>query len=200
MVKLIDDARRRGLLRDGISTEDLIFSSRAFIYGVARMWIDGHFPEWLIERPAEEVSAIVCDGKASDAPILHRDLINHNKGRGGVFVQNAYEQICNSTDEFRFLFPRRTFVRYLDVHIGHFDDLPYCGCSMMLKILAMNPPFPVDAHERQEIDEVPGSNRATNASERYVVGCDVDRVDVIAAEPFGNKSSRTAGRMTTCAT
>lgn len=53
MVKLIDDARRRGLLRDGISTEDLIFSSR--------MWIDGHFPEWLIERPAEEAMSAALD-------------------------------------------------------------------------------------------------------------------------------------------
>ncbi|CAN7700401.1 MULTISPECIES: TetR/AcrR family transcriptional regulator [Neorhizobium] len=61
MVQLIDDARRLGLLRDGISSEDLIFSSRAFIYGVARMWIDGHFPEWRIERPAEAAMSAALD-------------------------------------------------------------------------------------------------------------------------------------------
>ncbi|WP_230980527.1 TetR-like C-terminal domain-containing protein [Oryzicola mucosus] len=61
MEKLIDDARRRGLLRHGIEIEDLIFSSRAFIYGVARMWIDGHFLEWRIERPAAQAMSAALD-------------------------------------------------------------------------------------------------------------------------------------------
>lgn len=61
MVKLIEDARRRGLLRVGISAPDLIFSSRAFIYGVARMWIDGHFREWRIDRPSAEAMSAALD-------------------------------------------------------------------------------------------------------------------------------------------
>ncbi len=61
LVNLINDARRRGLLRHGISTEDLIFSSRAFIYGVARMWIDGHFREWRIDRPSAEAMSAALD-------------------------------------------------------------------------------------------------------------------------------------------
>jgi AcrR family transcriptional regulator len=61
MVKLIDDARERRLLRDGISAQDLILSSRAFIYGVARMWIDGHFPEWRVARPPEEAMSAALD-------------------------------------------------------------------------------------------------------------------------------------------
>lgn len=61
MVKLIDDARTLGLLRAGISTENLVFSSRAFIYGVARMWIDGHFREWRVERAPEVAMSDALD-------------------------------------------------------------------------------------------------------------------------------------------
>ena len=50
MVDLIGRGRREGRLRDDVPVDDLIFAARAFVYGVARMWIDGHFREWKIEK------------------------------------------------------------------------------------------------------------------------------------------------------
>ncbi|MCV9997793.1 TetR/AcrR family transcriptional regulator [Pararhizobium sp. YC-54] len=61
MVDLIARAQREGRLRPGIVPGDLVFSSRAFIYGVARMWIDGHFEEWRVERPVAEVMESALD-------------------------------------------------------------------------------------------------------------------------------------------
>ncbi|MBP1859718.1 TetR/AcrR family transcriptional regulator [Rhizobium herbae] len=61
MVDLIARAQREGRLRPGIVPADLVFSSRAFIYGVARMWIDGHFKEWHVERPAPEAMESALD-------------------------------------------------------------------------------------------------------------------------------------------
>ena len=53
MVALIAEAQARGDLRAGVAPDDLILSSRAFIYGVVRMWIDGHFKEWQVEGPPD---------------------------------------------------------------------------------------------------------------------------------------------------
>ena len=51
MADLIERGRADGSLRPGLPPDDLIFAARAFIYGVARMWIDRHFQEWKIEKP-----------------------------------------------------------------------------------------------------------------------------------------------------
>lgn len=53
MVALIAEAQARGDLHAGIAPDDLILSSRAFVYGVVRMWIDGHFEEWQVEGAPE---------------------------------------------------------------------------------------------------------------------------------------------------
>lgn len=54
VVGLVDQAKSRGDLRAGVEPADLIYAARAFVYGVVRMWIDGHYAEWKVERPPEE--------------------------------------------------------------------------------------------------------------------------------------------------
>ena len=51
VVRLFREAQARGRLRAGLDLEDAGFAARAFVYGVARMWVDRHFPEWKIEKP-----------------------------------------------------------------------------------------------------------------------------------------------------
>lgn len=51
---LVALAKSRGDLRAGVEPADLIYAARAFVYGVARMWIDGHYTEWKVARPPEE--------------------------------------------------------------------------------------------------------------------------------------------------
>ncbi len=51
-VRLFTLAQQKGDLRDGLDLEDVVFAARAFVYGVARMWVDQHFPEWKIGKPA----------------------------------------------------------------------------------------------------------------------------------------------------
>ena len=51
MVDLIERAQAEGRADPDVPVENIIFSSRAFVYGVARMWIDGHFYEWGISKP-----------------------------------------------------------------------------------------------------------------------------------------------------
>lgn len=61
MVDLVDRAQAEGRLRSGIDPETLMLSLRAFTYGVARMWIDGHFTEWRVGRPAPEAMSAALD-------------------------------------------------------------------------------------------------------------------------------------------
>lgn len=53
-VRLFEQARESGHLRAGLALDDVIFAARAFVYGVARMWVDRHFSEWNITKPPEE--------------------------------------------------------------------------------------------------------------------------------------------------
>lgn len=46
MIDLLGRARERGQLADGLDFDHLVLATRAFGYGLARMAIDGHFPEW----------------------------------------------------------------------------------------------------------------------------------------------------------
>lgn len=48
---LIERGQRDGSLRRGLAADDLLYASRALMYGIVRMWIDGHFKEWKIEKP-----------------------------------------------------------------------------------------------------------------------------------------------------
>lgn len=53
MLELIERGHRQGRLRRDLAPDDLLLAARAFIYGVARMWNDGHFPEWQVSKPAD---------------------------------------------------------------------------------------------------------------------------------------------------
>lgn len=61
MVELIDKGRSNGRLRDGLPPDDLLLASRAFIYGIARMWIDGHFSEWKVTKPPAQAMTDALD-------------------------------------------------------------------------------------------------------------------------------------------
>lgn len=61
MIDLVARAQRDGRLRPGTDPETLMLSLRAFTYGVARMWIDGHFREWRVEKPAPEAASAALD-------------------------------------------------------------------------------------------------------------------------------------------
>jgi AcrR family transcriptional regulator len=46
MIGLLAKAQEHGHLRQGLSFDHLVLGARALVYGLARMAIDGHFPEW----------------------------------------------------------------------------------------------------------------------------------------------------------
>lgn len=54
MIALIGQAQANGELRSDIEANDLLVSARGFAYGIARMWVDGHYSEWKITRPPAE--------------------------------------------------------------------------------------------------------------------------------------------------
>lgn len=53
MIRLINKAKEQGILNKKLDPDDLIFAARAFVYGVARMWVDRHFNEWNIKDDAQ---------------------------------------------------------------------------------------------------------------------------------------------------
>ena len=53
MIRLIQKAKEQAVLKEKLDTDDLIFAARAFVYGVARMWVDRHFNEWNIKEDAQ---------------------------------------------------------------------------------------------------------------------------------------------------
>jgi AcrR family transcriptional regulator len=56
MLRLLEEARADGSLAPDLDPDHLVLLTRAFGYGLARMAIDGHFPEWhAAEPPAEAV-------------------------------------------------------------------------------------------------------------------------------------------------
>jgi len=50
MEELLAEAHRRALLRSG-DVKAISFAARALAYGLARMFIDGHLPQWGISEP-----------------------------------------------------------------------------------------------------------------------------------------------------
>ena len=46
MTALLAEARAAGELRPDLAIDEIVLSARAFGYGLARMHVDGHFPEW----------------------------------------------------------------------------------------------------------------------------------------------------------
>lgn len=53
MVGLVTRARELGQISPETDPDHLVLASRAFVYGLARMAIDGHFPEWHVAEPPE---------------------------------------------------------------------------------------------------------------------------------------------------
>lgn len=51
LLQLFGAAQAHGQLRPGLVVEDLVLSLRALSYGAARLWADGHFPQWQVKRP-----------------------------------------------------------------------------------------------------------------------------------------------------
>jgi len=57
MIELLSEAKADGSLPAGLDLDYLILSARALVYGLARMAIDGHLPEWhASEPPAQAMS------------------------------------------------------------------------------------------------------------------------------------------------
>lgn len=54
MINLLTDARARGQIAGDLNFDDLVLGARALVYGLARMAIDGHFPEWNVAEPSSE--------------------------------------------------------------------------------------------------------------------------------------------------
>ncbi|MGG5891157.1 TetR/AcrR family transcriptional regulator [Falsiroseomonas sp. HC035] len=55
MMRLLAEAQLDGSLAPDIDIGHLVLVTRAFGYGLARMVIDGHFPEWHASEPPEDV-------------------------------------------------------------------------------------------------------------------------------------------------
>jgi AcrR family transcriptional regulator len=51
MIDLLTKAQLQGRLAPGADFDHLVLAARALVYGLARMAIDGHFPEWLPSEP-----------------------------------------------------------------------------------------------------------------------------------------------------
>ena len=56
MIDLLTQARQQGRLASDTDLDQLVLAARAFVYGLARMAVDGHFPEW---HPSEPPSIAV---------------------------------------------------------------------------------------------------------------------------------------------
>lgn len=61
MLDLIACGQADGQISSTLAADALILSARAFIYGLCRMWIDGHFTEWRAEKPAEHAMSEAVD-------------------------------------------------------------------------------------------------------------------------------------------
>ena len=62
MVDLLTRAKALGTCSSDVDVDQLVLSSRAFVYGLARMTVDGHFPEW---HPIGTPTAAVHDALSS---------------------------------------------------------------------------------------------------------------------------------------
>ncbi|WP_375248699.1 TetR/AcrR family transcriptional regulator [Sphingomonas sp.] len=54
MLDVLGRAQERGMVRAGLILDDLMFGARAQVYGLARMWVDGHFDEWKVDGDPRE--------------------------------------------------------------------------------------------------------------------------------------------------
>ena len=61
MLDLITRGQAQGQISSTLAPDALMLSARAFIYGLCRMWIDGHFTEWRVEKPADQAMSEAVD-------------------------------------------------------------------------------------------------------------------------------------------
>lgn len=54
MIDLLTQARERSQIAGDPDFDDLVLGARALVYGLARMAIDGHFPEWNVTAPSSD--------------------------------------------------------------------------------------------------------------------------------------------------
>ena len=62
MTSLLEAARDAGDLRADLPVDEIVLSARAFGYGLARMYVDGHFPEWHPKGDPREAALAALDG------------------------------------------------------------------------------------------------------------------------------------------
>jgi AcrR family transcriptional regulator len=56
MLEIVAQGQRVGRIRSDASPHDLVVNARAFAYGLARMAVDGHFPEWQVPGDQREAA------------------------------------------------------------------------------------------------------------------------------------------------
>ncbi len=61
LADIIRRAKDEGRMKASLDVEDVMLSARALVYGLARMYIDGHFPEWKVSRPPEDAMRRALD-------------------------------------------------------------------------------------------------------------------------------------------
>jgi AcrR family transcriptional regulator len=60
MIRLLRKAKDQERLHPDLNLDDLVLSLRALTYGAARLWADGHFPQWQVARdPAAAMRAMI---------------------------------------------------------------------------------------------------------------------------------------------
>jgi AcrR family transcriptional regulator len=57
----LEAARDAGLLRRGLEIDLALLNCRAFVYGLARMWCDGHLIDWQGDRPARAAANLALE-------------------------------------------------------------------------------------------------------------------------------------------
>jgi AcrR family transcriptional regulator len=61
MVRLLEAARKDGSLAPGLDIGQIVLLLRALGYGLARMAVDGHFPEWHASEPPADAMPKALD-------------------------------------------------------------------------------------------------------------------------------------------
>lgn len=56
MITLLGQAQSQGEVKPDLNLDDLVLTTRAMTYGAARLWADGHFPQWQVQ--ADDRSAL----------------------------------------------------------------------------------------------------------------------------------------------
>jgi AcrR family transcriptional regulator len=56
MLEIVVQGQREGRIRGDASSHDIVVNARAFAYGLARMAVDGHFPEWQVTGDPREAA------------------------------------------------------------------------------------------------------------------------------------------------